>query len=66
MKMSLDVKIVNRHTKRKAKILDLDIIPNWCGSENPMVVYSVEYLDDGLQFYMNEFYEAHWDLVDED
>ncbi len=63
--MSLDVEIINRHTKRKAKILDLDIIHNWCGSDNPMVIYSVEYLDDGLQFYMNEFYEVHWDLVNE-
>ena len=62
--LSLGIRIMNLHTKRTAKIIEGHL--NWSDFDRPMMVWEVEYEDDGIIFRMNEFYEPHWDLVEED
>jgi hypothetical protein len=62
--LSLGIRIVNLHTKRIAKIVDGHL--NWGDYEKPMMVWDVEYEDSGLTFRMNEHYELHWELLEEE
>jgi hypothetical protein len=62
MIVDLNVKIINKHTKRVANLIDGFL--NWETYEQPMMVWDVIYLDSGIQFTMNENYEYHWDLLD--
>lgn len=64
IELTLGVRIVNTHTKRIAKLIDGHL--NWSSYHFPVMVWDVEYEDSGLRFKMNEFYEYHWKLLEEE
>ncbi len=63
IELSLGVRIVNLHTNRIAKIIDGHL--NWSSYHFPVMVWDVQYEDSGLRFKMNDFYEYHWELLEE-
>ncbi len=54
---------MNLHTNRIAKIIDGHL--NWSSYHFPVMVWDVQYEDSGLRFKMNDFYEYHWELLEE-
>ncbi len=64
IELSLGVRIVNLHTKRIAKLIDGHL--DWSSYHFPVMVWDVQYEDSGLRFKMNDFYEYHWELLEEE
>ena len=55
MKFKIDDVIINTHTKRKARVIDIE--RQWA-----YPVYALTYMDDESGFRFNENYEKHWEL----